>query len=97
VKAIARRLRQLEHSFGAVDGKPRVCFRLFVGPVGGMYGLDGATCRRTLCANGLLMELVIAGNDEGITAGGDLLTVANEELESFVQGFPVEDATTRKN
>jgi len=44
------------------------------------------------------MELVIAGNAGPIqrTPGRDLNPVSNEELESFIQTFPVEAAQGRK-
>lgn len=98
MKAIAKRLRRLEEQLAPADGKLRVCLRLIVGPVGGIYDLEGATCHRTLCANGTVMELVIAGNAGPIqrTPGRDLNPVSNEELESFIQTFPVEAAQGRK-
>lgn len=85
VKAIARRLRRLEIQFGPADGNPRERFRLVVQPAGLRNpGLEGATCRRTLCPNGTVMESV----EFSTSSNGRELTDA--ELDAWVASFPIE-------
>ena len=92
MKAIARRLHRLEDQFGPADGKARDCFRLVVQPAGLRNpGLAGATCRRTLCPNGTVLESV----EFRTSSNGPELT--QEELDKWVASFPVESAPTREN
>jgi len=85
MKAIARRLRRLEDEFGPTDGKPRERFRLVLRPAGLRNpALEGATCRRTLCPNGTVLESVefrTSSNGPELTQG---------ELDEWVASFPVE-------
>jgi hypothetical protein len=83
VKAIAKRLRRLEDQFGPADGKPRERFRLVVRSAGEMLGPETATCRRTLCPDGTLMELIemSATHARGLS---------QEELDQWVASSPVE-------
>ncbi len=81
MKAIGRRLCRLEDRFAPPD-KPRERYRLVVGRIGPEEGLQNATCKRTLCANGLLMEVVrLNGSSDGLT---------DEDLDRFVESFPIE-------
>jgi hypothetical protein len=82
VKAIAKRLHRLEDQFGPADGKPRERFRLVVRSAGEMLGSESATCRRTLCPDGTLMELI----EMSATHARDL---SQEELNRWVATFPV--------
>jgi hypothetical protein len=85
VKIIERRLRQLEDRFGPADGKPRRRLRLLVSMAGSRPSLENATCKRTLCSDGTLLELVEFNehNDRS-----DELT--DEELDGWVESFPVQ-------
>jgi hypothetical protein len=57
-------------------------FRLVVSHVGEPLDLSKATGTRTLFPNGQLFELVnLNGTDDGLS---------KEDLESFIQSFPVE-------
>ena len=85
MKAIARRLRRLEDQFAPADGQPRDRFRLVLRPAGLLNpSLENATCRRTLCPNGTVMESVTFST----STNGRELTEA--ELEDWVASFPVE-------
>ena len=82
MKAIAKRLCRLEDQFGPVDRKPRKVSRTVVQRWSrGATSLENARCKRTLCADGTLTELVeLAGNDE----------VAPDELDNWVASFSIE-------
>jgi hypothetical protein len=74
-----------EIQFGPADGNPRERFRLVVQPAGLRNpGLEGATCRRTLCPNGTVMESV----EFSTSSNGRELTDA--ELDAWVASFPIE-------
>jgi hypothetical protein len=85
VKAIAKRLRRLEDQFGPANGKLRDCFRLVLRPAGLRNpSLENATCRRTLCPNGTVLESVeftTSSNDRELTQA---------ELDTWVASFPVD-------
>ena len=63
--AVVRRLNRLEDRFGT--NKPRNVLRIVVVPAGAVVGpagagdadLDDAPCKRHLCADGTVMELVV--------------------------------------
>ncbi len=81
MKAIGRRVCRLEVRFAPPD-KPRDRVRVVVGRIGPEEGLQNATCKRTLCANGSLVEVVrLNGSADGLTA---------EDLDRFVESFPME-------
>jgi len=95
VKAIGKRLCRLEEQLAPADRTPREVLRLIVRPVGALLSLDCATCRRTLCSNGSLMEVVsVAGLPErpSRSKGGNPTPVTDEQLEAFIQGTPIEPA-----
>jgi hypothetical protein len=85
VKIIERRLRQLEDRFGPADGKPRRRLRLLVSMAGSNPSVEDATCKRTLCSDGTLLELVeFSKHNEG----PDVLP--HEDLDRWVETFPVD-------
>ena len=85
MRAIDRRLRRLEDQLGPADGKPRDRFRLVLRPAGLRNpALEGATCRRTLCPNGTVLESV------EFSRSSDGRELTQEELDQWVACFPVE-------
>ena len=84
MKVIARRLRRLEDQLAPADVKPRACFRIMLRRVDRTDGLEGATCRRTLCSDGTVSESVVLGE----SLDGRELTDA--ELDAWVATFPIE-------
>jgi hypothetical protein len=73
------RLKTLERHQLSVFKEP---FRLVVSHVGEPLDLSKATCTRTIFPNGQLFELVdLNGTDDGLS---------KDDLESFIQSFPVE-------
>jgi hypothetical protein len=82
VKIIERRLRQLEDRFGPADRKPRRRLRLLVSMAGSRPSLGNATCSRTLCSNGTLLELEFNKHSE---APHEL---TEEGLDKWVETFP---------
>jgi hypothetical protein len=84
VKAIAKRLRRLDQ-FAPADGKPRKRFRLVLRPAGLRNpSLENATCRRTLCPNGTVLESV------EFTTRSNGRELTQEELDKWFASFPVE-------
>jgi hypothetical protein len=73
------RLQKLERQRSQVE---RGRFRIVVSHAGRPFDLATATCTRTLMPDGGLMEIV---NVNG--SGHDL---SDEELERFIQSFPIE-------
>ena len=73
------RLQKLERHRSQVE---RGRLRVIVSRVGKQFDLATATCTRTLMPDGGLMEIV---NVNG--SGNDL---SDEELERFIQSFPIE-------
>jgi len=83
MKAMIRRLRRLE-ALSLIDGRPRERLRVVTCGVCGPANLEKSTCRRTLDAHGLLMEIVqLDGSRNSLTA---------EDFERFVESFPVKAA-----
>jgi hypothetical protein len=78
VKLVAR-LQKLERQRSQVE---RGRFRIVVSRAGKPFDLATTTCTRTLMPDGGLMEIV---NVNG--SGHDL---SDEELERFIQSFPIE-------
>ncbi|HEV2174914.1 MAG TPA: hypothetical protein VGR71_15180 [Nitrospira sp.] len=73
------RLKTLERQQRQIFKEP---FRLVVSHAGEPLDLSKATCSRTMWPNGHLMEIVnLHGTDEGLS---------KEDLENFIQSFPVE-------
>jgi len=76
--ALKPRLQKLERQRSAVARKP---LRIVVSLAGKPLDLTKATCTRTICPNGQLMELVkLNGSDYGLS---------DEALERFIQSFPI--------
>ena len=73
------RLQKLERQRSQIE---RGRFRIVVSHAGKPFNLATATCTRTLMPDGGLMEIV---NVNG--SGHDL---SDEELERFIQSFPIE-------
>lgn len=73
------RLQKLERQHSQAESGR---FRVIVSRVGEPFDLATATCSRTLMADGGLLEIV---NVNG--SGNDL---SDEELETFIQSFPIE-------
>ena len=89
MRAIDRRLRRLEDQLGPADGKPRDRFRLVLRPAGLRNpSLENATCRRTLCPNGTVLESV----EFSTRSNGRELT--QEDLDRWVASFPIEPMQT---
>ena len=88
MKPFNRRIARLECRFAPVPqpdfvSNPRDRLRLVVSsPASHALNLEASTCRRTLTGSGFLTEVVRL---DGIR--GDL---TDEEIEKFVQCFPVE-------
>jgi hypothetical protein len=55
---VSRRIRRLEGQFVPADRKPRQTLRIVVRTRDRTPSLENATCTRTLCPNGTLMEVV---------------------------------------
>ncbi|MGA2580515.1 MAG: hypothetical protein ABSH24_31350 [Bryobacteraceae bacterium] len=83
MKTIAKRLCRLERAFAAADRKPRDYFRVVLRRLDRVPGLEDATCRRTWWPNGTVCENVVLGGSS------DGHAVTDEELEEWVQGFPI--------
>ena len=87
MKAVVSRIRRLENQFRAASEpdfvrNARERLRIVV------TGLDTSTCRRTLTASGSLTEVVeLDGTREGLT---------DEQLEKFINSFPVERSPPHK-
>ena len=85
MKTVIKRLARLEDQFAPADQKARKCFRLIVCRYGAKTSLENATCKRTLCPDGTVMELVeLYGSNEGPDS------VTAEELDRWVATFPIE-------
>jgi hypothetical protein len=87
MRAVVRRIDRLEDQFGAAYGRPRRRLRMMISMAGAKPSLEDATCRRTLCSDGTLMELV---EFKQHNAGPDELT--EEELDAWLESFPVVEA-----
>ena len=83
MKAINRRLCQLEEQFHPPDflAHPRRFPRLVIGRAGHTEYRVPSYCRRTLCANGMLLELVVI--DDGAA-------LSHEEFEKFIESVPIQ-------
>jgi hypothetical protein len=85
VKTIVKRLARLEDQFVPPDQKARKCFRLIVCRYGAKTSLENARCKRTLCPDGTVAELVeMYGSNDGPES------VTAEELDRWVAGFPIQ-------
>ncbi len=92
MKAITRRLNRIEHQLNPPPPKPRTWFRVVVrmGDVDAPAvrrrerepSVENATCKRTLCPDGTLWEVV------RLDKIGEQPTDA--ELNTWIAGFPIE-------
>ena len=84
VRALTRRLDRLEDHYAPADG-PRKRFTVVVSALGRPLNLGGSTCRRRLGPDGTMTELVqLDGSRDGLS---------DEELDRFIERFPIETAT----
>lgn len=83
MKTVTRRIARLEDRFVSAD-RPRRHLRIVLSMAGAKPCLDDATCKRTLCSDGTLLEVVRFNKRN---KGPDELT--NEELDKWVESFPV--------
>ena len=84
MKNLDRRLARLEDRLAPTDfaRDPRQRLRVVVCNLGKTLSLETSTCRRTLSADGVLTEIVTLDG----TRGG----MTDEEMETFVETFPIE-------
>ena len=73
------RLQKLERQRSQIE---RGRFRIVVSHAGKPFNLATATCTRTLMPDGGLMEIV--------NVNGSGHELSDEELERFIQSFPIE-------
>ncbi len=87
MKAVIRRIAQLENRLAPKVQPdflrhPRHRLRLVVSGMDRALTFETSTCTRTLTASGCLTEVVtLDGSRDGLT---------DEELEAFVESFPVQ-------
>jgi hypothetical protein len=83
MKNLDRRLARLEDRLAADFAyDPRQRLRVVVCNLGRTLSLETSTCQRTLSADGFLTEMVrLDGARRGLT---------DEEMEKFVETFPIE-------
>ena len=77
--SLKTRLQKLERQHSQVE---RGRLRVIVSRVGKRFDLATATCTRTLMPDGGLMEIV--------NVNGSGHELSDEELERFIQSFPIE-------
>ena len=85
MRPVIRRITRLEDRFAHQQdllGNPRGRLRIVVCRMDRPLSLETSRCRRTLTADGSLTEVVRL---DGIRGG-----LTDDELEKFVQSFPVE-------
>jgi hypothetical protein len=90
MKAIAKRLRRLEEQ-GCIGepGKRHQQMRLVVSGIGQPLDLANSTCSRKLDSSGHLLEL--------IALHGSRHDLTDEQMENFVQSFPIEAEPVDRN
>lgn len=86
MRRLTGRLDKLERMLNPA-GTPRKLWRVFVSGMDREANLANATCNRSLCDNGLLVELV--------RLDGTYDHLAEEELGEFIESFPIEDLRRR--
>ena len=80
-----RRLNRLEDQFVLVGRRPLRVHRPVLCKYGGRGSLDNATCTRTLCPDGTVVEFVeLDGSNDGPGS------VSAEELDRWVNSFPIQ-------
>jgi ribosome-binding factor A len=84
MKAVTRRIAQLEEHLQVTrDPRKRLC--IVVSRVDRTPSLEDATCTRTLCHDGTLMEVVRLDQSR---PGREELT--DEELERWIETIPID-------
>ena len=85
MRTISRRLARLEDQLVTADRKVRSRYRLVLCRFGSRTSLENATCKRTLCPDGTVVEFVeLDGSNDGPGS------VTAEELDRWVDRFPIE-------
>ena len=102
MKAITRRLNRIENQLNPPPPQPRTWFRVVVrmgDPDAPLVrrldrkpGFEKATCKRTLCPDGTLWEVVRL---DKMNEGGEQPTEA--ELNTWIAGFPIEPLAASSN
>ena len=77
--SLQSRVKTLERPKRAIAAAP---FRVIVSHAGKRFDLATATCERTLCSDGSLLEIV--------KFGGSGRELTGEDLERFIASFPIE-------
>lgn len=85
MKAIERRLGRLEDGLGLKPGPAREAFRVAIHSLGRPLHLATSTCVRRLSLDGTLTEIV--------QFDGDGKELSKEEVDRFVERFPIHIAT----
>jgi hypothetical protein len=81
MNGVERRIWRLENQMMSAQ-KPRPRFRLIVSGYTGSFGLDHATCKRSLWPNGTIFEhinLIQCAHKK----------ISDEELNRWVESFPI--------
>ena len=84
MRTVARRVLRLENRLH-LAGNPRQRVRIVVSRLDHRPSLEGATCQRSLCPDGSLLEVVRL--DRSAEGRGAL---ADEELDRWVEARPVD-------
>jgi hypothetical protein len=85
MKTVVKRITRLEDRFATQRdfvGNPRDRLRIVVARMDRALSLETSRCKRSLTASGSLMEVVKL---DGVRGG-----LSDEDLEKFVQRFPIE-------
>ena len=91
MKTMNRRVTTLEDRFRPAGWKPRKVLRLLIGRAGAKRRLEGATCQRSLCPDGTLIETV------RFYPHKDGPEVADDELERWIVTCPVQWVSRLRN
>ena len=89
MKAVTKRIARLEE-YLQVTWNPRKRLSIVVSSVDRTSSLENATCTRTLCPNGTLLEVVRLDRSR---PGRHELT--DEELERWIETFPIDRLRSR--
>jgi hypothetical protein len=83
MKTVLKRITRLEGEF-QVTLTPRKRLSIVVSRVDRKPSLDGATCTRTLCPNGTIMQVIHL--DQSLPGREEL---TDEELDRWIETFPI--------
>jgi hypothetical protein len=85
MQRVSRRLDRLDAVFNPPQQPPKL-FRVVVSRVSCPGALAKSTCTRTLCKGTLMESVKLNGSNDNLT---------DEELEEFIQSFPIDEPATR--